>query len=159
MAQRAEMKIYKKKQIIFREGDYEPCMYDIHLGTVGIYANYGKEDEKLITKLGEDEFFGEMGLIEASPRSATAVALENDTRVQVISAETFNEYFQKQPVKVLMIMQHMSKRLRELTKDYMDACRTVSEAMEAEENGAEQSDWVKEHLKKFTGVYRESKKR
>lgn len=65
-------------------------------------------------------------MIEGSPRSVTAVALEKDTRLRVITPETFDSYFKDSPAKILMIMQGMSSLLRELTKEYMDICRRVA---------------------------------
>ena len=156
--EKMEIRTYKRGEVIFKQGEYEPCMYDIHWGAVGIYVNYGTSGQKQLVELKPDEFFGEMGLIEASPRSATAVALEDGTKVQVITAETFNEYFKERPAKVFMIMQHMSQRLRRLTEDYLEACRTVAEAVETEQTGKEQSGGLKERLKKFAGIYRAAEK-
>ncbi|MGN0713317.1 MAG: Crp/Fnr family transcriptional regulator [Anaerovoracaceae bacterium] len=111
---------YKKGDVIFREGDEEPFMYDIQHGTVGIYGHYGTPQQTLLAELGESDFVGEMGLIEARPRSATAVALETGTRLQAVDAETFDDYFRERPAKVLMLMQQMSGRLREVSKKYLD---------------------------------------
>lgn len=133
-------------------------MYAVYSGTVGIYANYGTSEEKLLTELTSEEFFGEMGLIEGSPRSATAVALEKNTEVQVITADTFENYFKERPTKVYMIMQHMSHRLRKLTDDYMKACRTVSRVVETEKSDREKSEELKDDMKKFADVYNTSGK-
>ena len=97
-------KTLKKGEIIFKQGDASTCMYDILCGKVGVYANYGAPDEKLLTVLETEQFFGEMGMIEGCPRSATIVAMENGTKVLEITAETFEEYFKTRPAKVLMIM-------------------------------------------------------
>lgn len=120
---------FRKGQIIFREGELELCMYELLQGRVGIYVDYGKPNEKLLTQLlaRDKACFGEMGLIEQRPRSATAVALE-DVRVYMITREGFGPYFRDNPDAVLQIMEHMSQRIRGLTDDYMNACRTVMEA-------------------------------
>ena len=148
------VKLLKKGEVIFKEGDLELCMYNIRSGCVGIYANYGKEDEKLLVELkaGEKAFFGEMGMIEQEPRSATAVALE-DTEVAVISSENFADYFKEQPEHIFYIMQNMSKRIRSLTNDYLDACRAVAEAVETEKSGKSKSDWFKNRVAKFIEDY------
>ena len=153
-----ENKALKKGDIIFKQGELSDCMYDILWGKVGIYADYGTPAEKLLTTLETEQFFGEMGMIECRLRSATAVALTNDTRLKVITPETFNAYFNANPAKVLVIMQHMSHRLRELTNDYLTACRTVAESVEAEKSGKEKSGGLLENLKKFSGVYWDSVK-
>lgn len=114
---------YKKGQIIFRQGDPGLYMYAIHYGTVTIYRDYGTPQEKALTTLYPNTFFGEMGMIENEVRSATAVVAENETVLECIRAEDLEEMFKKSPIKVDMILSHLSHRLRKLTKDYMKACQ------------------------------------
>ena len=146
---------FKKNEVIFKEGDMANCMYDIHFGSVGIFAGYGTENEKKLTELKADDFFGEMGMIEGYPRSATAVALEDDTKVEVITAENFGLYFHQKPAKVLMIMQHMSQRIRGLTKDYLEACQAINETVENEDISEEKRSKLKEVLKRLFDAYPE----
>ena len=114
---------YKKGQIIFRQGDPGLYMYAVHCGTVGIYRDYGTPQEKELTTLYPNSFFGEMGMIENEIRSATAVVKENDTVLECIRAEDLEEMFKQSPIKVDMILSHLSHRLRRLTKDYIKACQ------------------------------------
>ena len=146
----------KKGEIIFRQGDASTCMYDVFWGKVGIYANYGTPEEKLLTTLETEQFFGEMGMIEGLPRSATAVALTSDTKVLVITPESFQSYFQERPVKVLLIMQNMGRRLRKLTEEYLEACRTVAKSAEAERAGAEIGGDLQTDLEKLSQIYQQS---
>ena len=148
-------KTFKSGEVIFKEGTYEPCMYELLTGTVGIYARYGQENEKLLAELKAEDgtCFGEMGMIEGRLRSATAVALEKDTRLEVITPESFDAYFKENPAKVLLIMQNMSHRIRELTRDYLEACRAVAEAVETEKTGKEKSSWFKEKVRKLMDDY------
>ena len=146
----------KKGEIIFRQGDASTCMYDVFWGKVGIYANYGTPEEKLLTTLEKEQFFGEMGMIEGLPRSATAVALTSDTKVLVITPESFQSYFQERPVKVLLIMQNMGRLLRKLTEEYLEACRTVAKSAEAERAGAEIGGDLQTELEKLSQVYQQS---
>ena len=125
---------FKKGQVILRQGDAGDCMYYIGYGTVGIYTDYGTENELLLTELHENQFFGEMGLIEKLPRSATAVVLENDTVLTRLTEDGLDQMFEEKPAFILLTLQHISSRLRKLTKDYAKACRTVSK-MHDEENG------------------------
>ena len=149
-------KIYQKGEFIFKQGEYASCMYDICQGKVGIIANYGEDGEKTLTELGEGASFGEMGMLEAYPRSATAVALEDGTEVRVITTETFSSYFQNNSEKVYAIMTQMSRRIRALSNDYLEACRAVAETVEAEKTGAEKSSWLKKNLKRVCDAYDES---
>ncbi|MBR5229438.1 MAG: cyclic nucleotide-binding domain-containing protein [Firmicutes bacterium] len=153
-----DIKNFNAKEVIFKEGEMSSCMYDIHFGRVGIYAAYGTEKETLLTELRADDFFGEMGMIECYPRSATAVALEDGTRVEVITTENFGTYFQEKPAKVLQIMQHMSQRIRGLTKDYLEACKAINETVENENISEEKRGKLKSVLKTLFDAYPEAYK-
>ena len=111
-----------KGQIIFREGESGTFMYAIHGGTVGIYTGYGSTLEKKLTTLYPKSFFGEMSLIDHERRSATAVAEENGTILEIISAENLQDLFKANPLEVDMILRHLSNRLKKLTIDYVKAC-------------------------------------
>jgi hypothetical protein len=50
----------------------------------------------------------------------------------------------------------MSKRIRNLTNDYLDACRAVAEAVETEKSGKSKSDWFKKRVEKFINDYNQS---
>ena len=78
------VKSFKKGAVIFRQGDAGDCMYDIQFGRVGIFDHYGEPDEKKIAELFADQIFGEMGLLDHAPRSATAVALHTEGMVSKI---------------------------------------------------------------------------
>ena len=74
---------------IFVQGDYSEEAYRIVEGSVEISINEGSAKVILAT-LGMGEIFGEMGMIERLPRSATARALDNLT-VEVITEQGFNK--------------------------------------------------------------------
>ncbi|MBP5751108.1 MAG: cyclic nucleotide-binding domain-containing protein [Firmicutes bacterium] len=125
---------FKKGEIIFREGDPGHTMYDINWGTVGIYTGYGTPQEKKLAELKTEDVFGEMGILDQAPRSATAVALE-ETHLFMITEDDFMDYFRERPAKVFTIMQQLSQKLRQTTQDYLDVCRTVYETVEEEKKG------------------------
>lgn len=113
-------KRFSKGTIIFNEGDIQYWMYGISSGSVGVYTAYGTEEQRLITTMGKDQIFGEMGLLEAMPRSGTAVAME-DTVLEVIRNQDFKAYLTSSPVKCLRLMQIMSQRIRRLDHQYASA--------------------------------------
>ena len=102
----------------------------------------------------EGETFGEMGMIENAPRSASAIALADQTEVQEINATEFSDYFEEKPVQVFLLVKQLSHRLRETTRNYEEACRTVSETVAAEKKGEERSGGLKNKLRFFADVYR-----
>ena len=127
---------YRKNAVIFRQGDDGDCMYFIQLGSVGIYTDYGTDKEKQLVLLEEDAFFGEMGLIEKLPRSATAVVIEDDTVLRKITEDELESLIKTSPSLVVRCIEHLSGRLRRLTKDYLEACEMVSKMDEAEKKDA-----------------------
>ncbi|MBO7252881.1 MAG: cyclic nucleotide-binding domain-containing protein [Oscillospiraceae bacterium] len=148
-----ETKILKRNEIIFNQGDKSDCMYDIRVGTVGIFVNYGTMEEKLLTELTKDQFFGEMGIIEGYPRSATAVAMGDETELVVIPKCDFEEYCKQNPEKTILIMKNMSARIRELTQDYLEVCHTIAESVEAEQKCEPKSAGLMNRLKQYRDKY------
>ena len=147
--------LYNKGDIVFREGDYGSSMYDIRWGSVGVYAAYGEPDEKRLTTLRAGEYFGELGLLDTMPRSATIVVEENGTQLIEITIDGFSDYFNNKPEKILKIMEHMSLRMRKLTDDYLDACRTISEYLEEAGQDGPKRDGLLEKMKRFALRYRQ----
>jgi len=137
---------YFEGETIFREGDAANTMFQVTDGKVGIVAAYGTEDERQLAVLGAGKVFGEMGLVEGYPRSATAVVLEGGASVLEIGADNFAEYLKDEPEKVLDIMRQMSQRLRETNESYDEACRAVYDAIEAERAGRRRSGSLRERL-------------
>lgn len=145
-----EQRRYEEGQVIFHQGEYQPFMFEILHGSVKICADYGRESEKtLVTLRAEDAHrcFGEMGLIDAYPRSATAIALE-PTELLLITREQVSTYFAREPDAVLYIMEQLSSRIRALTADYMEACHVVADWQNGTPGGE-----MDRKLKKFAELY------
>lgn len=128
-----EIKTFSKGSVIFREGDAADCMLEVVTGTVGVYKDYGTPDQQLLKEYFPDQFLGEMGLLEHEARSATAVAMEKDTSVEIISEESFGEFFRKEPVLVLKAMQQLSGNLRRTSRNYVEVCQKIKEIVGEEE--------------------------
>lgn len=96
--------------LIFKEGDSGNAMFAILEGRVEIV----KADKVLIT-LEPGDVFGEMALIEHTPRSATAVA-KTPCRLVAINAKRFMYLVQHSPFFAIQMMQVLSERLRRHTE-------------------------------------------
>ncbi|MBE7413476.1 MAG: cyclic nucleotide-binding domain-containing protein [Leptospiraceae bacterium] len=81
----------KSGEVIFREGDSENSMYVILQGSVEIYFKI-KAQETRVAILKKGDFFGEMALFRAKPRTATARAM-TDTELAVIESKQQLERF------------------------------------------------------------------
>ena len=142
-----ELKL-KKNEVIFRQGDPSDCMYRIEEGRVGIFLDYGTADQRRLTELTKGQFLGEMGLLDSAKRSAAAVSLTEGTRLQVIDEANFGRSLAEDPDSMLSLLQQMSMRLRRISRDYADACRTVSDVMEAEKAGKQRDAALQNRIAK-----------
>ena len=77
---------------------------------------------------------------------ATEVALEDKTAANEIGSDEFMDYLREQPDKVLSIMRQLSARLRATDERYVEACRTVYEAIEAEDANIRRSSNLRSRL-------------
>ena len=96
-------------QVLFNEGDRGEIMYLIREGKIKITKGKGDE-EKTLAVLKEGDFFGEMAIIDGSPRSAGAVAL-TPVSLLVIDKESFKEKLRENPL-IEYVLETLSRRLR-----------------------------------------------
>ena len=101
---------YRAGEVIFREGDPRSEFFVVKSGQVRITAG-----NKLLQTFGENEIFGEMALIDASPRSATAVA-ETDVVVAPITEKQYLFLVRHTPYFSLKMMRVLAQRLRTQNK-------------------------------------------
>ena len=141
---------FKRDEVIFLQGDDSKCMYLIRMGKVGIYLDFGGLNETKLAELMQDQFFGEMGMLDSAPRSTTAVSLEEGTELEVITEENYPEFFEGNSEKILLLLMQMCTRLHRTTSSYTDVCRTVRDAAEAESSGHEKSDDLLRRIQKYT---------
>ncbi len=95
--------------LLFDEGDKGDVMYLIRQGKIKIIKGKG-EDEKVLAVLKEGDFFGEMAIIDGSPRSAGAVAA-TEVSLLVIDKETFESKIKENPL-IHYVLETLSRRLR-----------------------------------------------
>ena len=103
-------KKFKKGGTIFHQGTPSDCAFIIDSGVVEIIEDT-LEGQKVIGCLTENEIFGEMGLIDALPRSANVIALE-DCVVTVMTQDIFNSLSKHNPTALIPVLKVLAKRLR-----------------------------------------------
>jgi CRP-like cAMP-binding protein len=91
---------------IFIQGHVGAEMYGIIEGHVQLQT-----ENKVIAMLGPDDVFGEMALIDNSPRMATAVAV-TDVVLAVIDKQKFLFLVHETPMFALSVMSAMADRFR-----------------------------------------------
>jgi CRP-like cAMP-binding protein len=97
--------------LIFAQGDLGTDMFIIQEGEVDIIKHIQNESH-LLSHLEKGDFFGEMALMEATPRTADALA-KTDVKVVAINGSRFDEMLRKNPEIAVRIIRKYSKRLRE----------------------------------------------
>jgi PAS domain S-box-containing protein len=103
----------KTGEILFAEGEPGKVMYIIKSGKIDILKGdpISEKQMKLASRAAGD-FFGEMSLLEDSPRFATARAAE-DSIVLELSREDFKKLITENPSVALEVMEELSSRLRQ----------------------------------------------
>lgn len=98
--------LYTAGQIIFEEGQDRDFMYVVKKGEVDIVIR-----GHVVETVGEDGFFGELALIDRSPRSAAAIARTDCTLIK-IDERQFLYLVQETPFFALIVMRTMAGRIR-----------------------------------------------
>jgi CRP-like cAMP-binding protein len=93
---------------VFVQDDEGSAMYVVRSGRVNI-TTYGT----VLESIGPNGMFGEMALIDGSPRSATAVAAE-PTEVAPIDKTAFAHLVKQDPEFALRVMRMLAARLRQM---------------------------------------------
>jgi CRP/FNR family cyclic AMP-dependent transcriptional regulator len=102
----APVRSYRAGDVIFCEGDPADEMYVIKTGKVEIRLG-----GRVLDILPELSIFGEMALIDHSPRSATAVAA-TDVTVVLVAEKQFLLLVSRTPYFALNVMRVLVQRLR-----------------------------------------------
>jgi len=110
-------RIFQKGEIIFSE--YEPgdAFYLIQSGRVQIVKVMG-DIEKTIDVLQPSEVFGEMAILEDSPRSATAIAIDQ-VKVLEFNRANFEVLMMGNPQIALKLLKLFSKRIYDQKRRFM----------------------------------------
>jgi CRP-like cAMP-binding protein len=95
-------------EVIFQQGGVADRMYAIVEGEVEISI-----DGKLIDTTGVGGIVGEMALISASPRSATAIA-KTECKLVPVDEKRFTFLVQQTPYFAISVMKIMVERIRKL---------------------------------------------
>jgi CRP-like cAMP-binding protein len=108
------VKTYQPGEVVIKENTKSASAYIILSGTAKVTKRIGKREIKM-AKLGPKQVFGEMGLIDNRPRSATITA-ESELKVREIDNEEFNNLLLTKPDVIIPILKSFFERLRQASK-------------------------------------------
>ncbi len=83
-------RVFKSNEPIFWEGEPGVGMYIVQSGSVGIYKITPDRGKEEIAVLQGGEFFGELALLDESPRSATCISREKSEIIGLFRPDLFN---------------------------------------------------------------------
>jgi len=108
---------------VFIEGMPGESLFLIEMGTIRISKMLAEGDEKTLVILGADDFFGEMAILDGSPRSATARVVE-DAKLLLLKKSDFELICEENPKVGLKFVKNIvkvfTKRVRESNQEIRD---------------------------------------
>jgi CRP-like cAMP-binding protein len=100
---------HRQESLIFKEGQAGTFMYLVKSGRVGIAVG-----NNLVEVVGPGGTFGEMAVVDQSPRTARAGAIE-EVELLAVDRATLIELIRKNPAFAMALMKGVSERLRHMT--------------------------------------------
>ncbi len=102
---------FPTKNMVFQEGEPGDVLLVILSGKVKVVLSGKDGREFILTMLGPGNFFGEMAILEAAPRSATVMTME-PCEFLLIEQKHLVGLLKTQPLIAVKILKHLSLRLR-----------------------------------------------
>jgi CRP-like cAMP-binding protein len=108
-------KIYNDGEIIVRQGETGNCMFVIQSGKVEVLREENNNEVRLAI-LEDNDFFGEMALVEREKRSATVRSM-GKSQILTIDQKVFLRQVNEDPSFAFRVLKKMSQRIRELSAE------------------------------------------
>lgn len=106
---------FPKGRVIVTEGEPSQSLYILLSGRAKVQRSDTEGKEVILAVIGPGECFGEMSLIDESPRSASVITTESSDFMS-INKESFKAMMMSSPEICLRIMIGLVRRLREADK-------------------------------------------
>jgi CRP-like cAMP-binding protein len=103
---------YRPGELIVEERTAAERFFIIARGKIEISKRFADGEQFVVGVHSDGEFFGEMGLLDEGPRSATVRAVESTTLLEITRTD-FETLLYKAPLLAYRILRELSARLRE----------------------------------------------
>jgi len=110
---------FKAGDIVYREGDPGAEMFIVQSGVVHVFRDLGGQ-EQILAVMEKGDFFGEMSVLEGTPRTATARAAEDCELVEVNST-VFDRMIRGNIEIAVRMLRKLSARLQEAGRKIEDS--------------------------------------
>lgn len=133
LSENNEIRSYKKKSEIFREGAYPKGVYFIHKGKVKTFKSNDNGKELITSFHNEGDFFGFLDLLKNEQYSSSASALE-DSEIYVIPKDDFFSLLYNNSQVARKFIEMLSDNLQETEQQlikiaYNSVRKRVAEAL------------------------------
>ncbi len=105
-------KAFSRSSTIISAGDMTDSLYLVISGRLKVMMSDDEGREVILSIIGPGEFFGEMGLLDDSPRSASVIAIE-PCELLSLSKRDFKQCLEQNFEMAMTLMRGLVKRLRE----------------------------------------------
>ncbi len=115
LARASDERTFHDGQRLFTQGELGDEVFVIIAGRVQISVTTGTVN-RVVTVLGPGDCIGETSVIDGSPRSATAVANGERTRILSIAGDTFRRFLEERSHVAGKVIGILASRLRQLVE-------------------------------------------
>ncbi|HEY4394990.1 MAG TPA: DUF1003 domain-containing protein [Polyangia bacterium] len=130
---------------LFSYGDPGDSLYIVREGEVEIFFKNDTGDKIVLERSGPGDFFGELSLIDAGPRTATALVTKDLQAVMVDRAD-IEALLKQHPAAAMDLLTATGRRLREANRMLRHtASRDINEEVEDRRTTVmKMADWISE---------------
>ncbi|HEY6478137.1 MAG TPA: DUF1003 domain-containing protein [Polyangia bacterium] len=130
---------------LFSYGDPGDSLYIVREGEVEIFFKNDTGDKIVLERSGPGDFFGELSLIDAGPRTATALVTK-DLQAVMVDREDIEALLKQHPAAAMDLLTATGRRLRDANKLLRHTVsRDINEEVEDTRTTVmKMADWISE---------------
>lgn len=129
---------YSKDDYIIRQGETGLGLFFIVSGRVKVEVE-NNGDRSVVAELKEEDFFGELSIIDNKPRSANIICQEN-TRCLLLTRDSFSKLINAYPEIAIQMAKGLAERLRATTEKVSSRAAGASGPATSGQQAASSSD-------------------
>lgn len=145
LAERTVKISVKAGTVLFRRGDPGDELYVVRSGEVEIYFKNDTGERLVLETARSGDFFGEISLLDAGPRTASAVATK-DLEALIVDRVDLEAFLRLHPAAAMDLLTAMGRRLRETARLLRHSVsRDINEETEDKRTTVmKMADWISE---------------
>jgi serine phosphatase RsbU (regulator of sigma subunit) len=124
-----QRRTYPPQTVLCQQGEVENTFYIIVEGSVMAGQRLPGGEERMVGVLGANEYFGELGLLDDAPRTATCLTIAETTVIE-ITCEVFARIVERSPAVAFAITQRVLSALRHTDEQSIESLRKKTTQLE-----------------------------